>query len=293
MTPEPLLPAHLEYLQLRNQRPRSIRERRLAVLRNNRRMGKPVATATRDDLRQWQATLVHLRPAGQHNEIVHTVQFIKWAHINQHREDDPTPVIVRPRNVHQQLPRPMSDADVGRALLTAPYPERAWIALAAFCGLRCMEIASLARSEVRDNSIPAVLDFVGKGGKRRVVPLPERVLAELKAAGMANRGFLWARMDGQPGPPSAMRVSERINDHLHEQGIDDTAHSLRHRFGTVLYRATKDPFLVARVMGHASTDTTKGYVLVDPYDAAGPVELISRLAGQIDLEPDDPVTPAV
>lgn len=280
MTAEPLLPQHLDYLQLRNQRPRSIRERRLAVLRNGRRMGKPVAEATKDDLKAWQLTLMHLQPAGQHNEIVHTAQFIKWCHVQGFRADDPTPVIVRPRNVHQQLPRPMADSDVGLVLLTAPYPERAWIALAAFCGLRCMEIAALARSEVRDASSPAVLDFVGKGGKRRVVPLPDRVLAELIAAGMAPRGYLWERMDGQPGPPSAMRVSERINAHLHAQGVNETAHALRHRFGTVLYRETRDVLLVARMMGHSSTDTTKGYVLVDPYDAAGPISAISRLAGE-------------
>lgn len=42
-------------------------------------------------------------------------------------------------------------------------------------------------------------------------------------------------------------------------GIAATAHGLRHRFGTKLYEATNDPFLVAQVMGHASTDTTRGY----------------------------------
>jgi integrase len=97
---------------------------------------------------------------------------------------------------------------------------------------------------------------------------------------MGKRGFLWARMDGEPGPPSATRVSERINAHLHGLGITGTAHALRHRFGTVLYRETRDPLLVARVMGHASVDTTKGYLLVDPFDAAAPVELISRLANE-------------
>lgn len=282
MDNEPLLPQHLEYLQFRNQRPRSIRERRLAVMRNNRRVGKPLAYATRDDLKKWQLTIAHLQPAGQHNEIVHTAQFIKWVHTQGYRDDDPTSAIIRPRNVHQQLPRPMADADVGRALLTSPYPERAWIALAAFCGLRCMEIASLARTNVRDRQTPAVLDLIGKGGKQRVIPLPERVLEELRSAGMPDHGraYLWERMDGAPGPPSAMRVSERINAHLHAQGIPETAHSLRHRFGTTLYRATRDPLMVAGVMGHASVDTTKGYILVSPIDAVAPIEAISRLADE-------------
>lgn len=282
MDPEPLLPDHLTHLRLRNQRPRSIRERRLAVMRTNRRLGKPVAEATRDDLHAWQLGLAHLTPAGMHNEIVHTCQYLHWVIDQGYRDDDPTRVIVRPRNVHQQLPRPASDADIGVALLTAPQPLRAWIALAAFCGLRCMEIANMDRAWVRDNQRPAVLDVIGKGGKRRIVPLPARVLEELHAAGMPPRGWLWTRMDGNPGPPSPVRVSERINKHLHQQGIPCTAHALRHRFGTILYRKTRDPLAVAQVMGHASVDTTKGYVLVDPYDAASAIEAISHLATETD-----------
>lgn len=280
MDNEPHLPAHLDHLQMRNQRPRSIRERRLAVMRTNRKLGKPVAEATRDDLRGWQHGLMRLTPAGQHNEITHTVQYLRWAIDAGHRDDDPTRVIVRPRNVHQGLPRPMADADIGRALLSAEHPIRAWVALAAFCGLRCMEIAGLTRESVCDANSPALLHIFGKGGKTRMVPLPPRVLDELVAAGMPSRGYLWSRMDGAAGPPSPVRVSERINSHLHEQGIKGTAHALRHRFGTVLYRQTKDPLLVARVMGHASVDTTKGYILVDPFDAASPVEFASRLAGE-------------
>lgn len=281
MTAEPLLPLHLEYLALRNQAARSIRERRLAVMRTNRRLGKPLAHATEDDLRGWQRQIMHLTPAGQHNEVVHTGQYLKWAYDNGHRADDPRRVIIRPRNVHQSLPHPMSDADVGRALLTAPYPERAWIALGAFCGLRCVEIAKVARADIRDHSSPAMLSVIGKGGKHRMVPLPQRVLDEIAAAGAEPRGYLWARMDGQPGPPSAMRVSERINKHLHEQGVTGTAHALRHRFGTMLYRETRDIALVADVMGHTSTDTTRMYVLADPYDAAAPIAAISRLAGDV------------
>ncbi len=286
-----MLPAHLAFLTMRNQRPRSIRERRLAVMRTNRRLGIAVADATRDDLRAWQASIMHLTPAGQHNEIVHTTQYLRWVIDAGHRDDDPTRVIVRPRNVHQALPRPLSDADIGLALITASYPERAWIALAAFCGLRCMEIAQLARADIRDEQTPAMLDITGKGGKRRIIPLPDRVLSELLEAGLPTRGYCWSRKDGQPGPPSAVRVSERINRHLHEQGITGTAHALRHRFGTMLWRETHDALLVARVMGHSSVDTTKLYVLISPTEAVAPIEMISHLEGSRERSPGGLPTP--
>jgi integrase len=81
-----------------------------------------------------------------------------------------------------------------------------------------------------------------------------------------------------------MRVSERINDHLREVGVAGAAHQLRHRFGTKLYEATRDPFLVATFMGHASIDTTKGYVRISPHAAALPVEQVSRLAVAAELD---------
>lgn len=77
---EPLLAAHLADLQLENQRPRSIRERRLTVLRAARNLGHPVADVTSEELALWQrTTLAHFTPAGMHNDTVHVRQYLHWA----------------------------------------------------------------------------------------------------------------------------------------------------------------------------------------------------------------------
>jgi integrase len=274
---EPRLPAHLDYLRLRNQRPRSIRERRYAVLRAARQLGHPVADVTRAELQAWQlSVLERVTPAGLHNETVHVAQYLRWLVLAGLREEDPTAVLVRPQHLNDRLPRPLADADVAHAMATAGQPERAWIALAAFCGLRCCEIAPLAVEDIVEGTVP-FLRIIGKGGRQRIVPLPVSVLAELRDAGMPRRGHIFTRMDGQPGPPSATRVSERLAKCLREAGVNGTGHQLRHRFGSALYAATKDPYLVAEVMGHRSTETTKGYVAINPSAAAAPMELISRL----------------
>lgn len=67
-----------------------------------------------------------------------------------------------------------------------------------------------------------------------------------------------------------------------------TAHTLRHRFGTRAFAGTRDLLAVSALLGHASTETTRVYVLM-PSDflhaavrAAGtiggvaPVELVER-----------------
>jgi site-specific recombinase XerD len=283
MDAEPLLPQHLDYLVMRDYAATTLDARRRAIMRINRQIGSSVAAASGGQLVAWQSAWLHGGLSGvyRHTVIVHLTQYLRWVVRAGRRADDPTIALVRPRKVHRSLPSPMSDADVGMALLTAPYPERAWIALAAFCGLRCCEIATLARSNICDGHVPPVLDIIGKGSKQRIVPLPDRVLHELLEAGIPRRGNCWNRADGQPGPPSAMRVSARLNEHLREQGITGTAHKMRHRFGTVLYRETKDPLLVARVMGHENIETVKGYILIDPLEAAVPVAAISRLASEL------------
>lgn len=272
---EPLLGAHLNHLRKLNQSVRSQRERRLTVLRVARWLRHPLAEVTRDELAAYQDSQAHLAPASMHNMVVHVRQYLAWLVECEHRTDDPSRGLVRPRNVHQSLPRPMADADIERALAGAEQPLHAWIGLGAFCGLRCMEIAPLKREHIITGGSP-YLRVTGKGNKERVIPLPAALLDEL-LRDFPGRGHLFERMDGRPGPPSAVRVSERINDYLHSIGIADTAHALRHRFGTKLYEATGDPFLVAEVMGHASVDTTKMYVKVLNSRAAGPIEAISRL----------------
>lgn len=278
LTVEPDLDAHLLYLRRRNQMPRSIRERRFTVLRAARALGHPLAVASRDELRCWQESIDHLEPGSQHNAIVHVAQYLKWAATHDVRDDDPSVVLVRPRNLSNALPRPMADSDIRRALDTAPDEDvHAWIGLGAFCGLRCMEMAKVARDEIITGVTNPYLRIVGKGGGERVVNIPSHLLAELQGS-FRPRSHLFARMDGKPGPPSAMRVSERINDHLHAIGIPDTAHALRHRFGTKLYEETLDLALVAEVMGHKSIDTTRMYVRIVAGRAAGPIEAISHLA---------------
>lgn len=39
-----------------------------------------------------------------------------------------------------------------------------------------------------------------------------------------------------------------------------TPHSLRHRYATATYRATNDLFLVSKLLGHDSVETTQRYV---------------------------------
>ena len=50
-----------------------------------------------------------------------------------------------------------------------------------------------------------------------------------------------------------------MNRAIHRLGVEATFHSLRHRYGTLAYQATRDLVAVGRQMGHSSPVTTAIY----------------------------------
>jgi integrase len=147
-----------------------------------------------------------------------------------------------------------------------PQPIRIWLVLAAWCGLRCKEIALLRRECLIEGASPPILmilpDATKGRGRGRAVPLCDFAIDELRAAAaeMARAGFLWRRPDGRPYTPG--QVSHLIACALRELDVIATAHMARHWFGTECYRAKRDLRGVQELMGHADPATTALYTLV-------------------------------
>jgi integrase/recombinase XerC len=180
------------------------------------------------------------------------------------RADDPTVTIVRPR-LRRSLPRPMSSDDLAVAIAMAEPQMRAFLVLASFAGLRCMEIAHLEREHVLETWEPTMLRIVGKGERERMVPMHSLVWAALRTVGMPSRGRVFRNRHGQP--MSASAVSQRINQYLHDIGITATAHQMRHWFGTRTYQATRDLRAVQELLGHSTPTVTAAYAAFDPIQA--------------------------
>lgn len=269
---EPLLTLHLASVAP-SLAPRSLVARRLTVLRVARKLGHPVATTTYPALLEWQIAHSYLARASMSAALSHLGGYLSWAAAAGHRSGgNPVARLYRPRHAHTRDPRPMPECDVARALERADPVMHAWIGLGAFCGLRCMEIAAVSRADILDG--PRIR-IHGKGSKVRVVRLPARLHAELAA--FPDRGNLWRDRAGDIYTPP--KVSRTINTYLRGIGVDGTAHMLRHRFGTQLYRACRDVVAVQHAMGHASVETTMCYVRhVGDVATDDAIEAISVLA---------------
>jgi integrase len=117
----------------------------------------------------------------------------------------------------------------------------------------------------------------GKGGRSRIVPLPQPI-AEVLAAQLARRAhtgpLIEARdHDGQPtgrhlAPGS---VSKLVSRWAHEQGLGFSAHQLRHSYATLLFEQSggHDLHVISRLLGHSHSGTTERvYVNGASLDAA-------------------------
>lgn len=259
VTPE-LLAEHLAWCRLKNLRPSTVEQRRRTLVRVQRAVRTDLLVVTAPELEAWYAAVaVKVLPESRAADLSHVRQFYGWLQRTERRVDNPTLNLVRPR-VNRRLPRPASEADVEYAISRAPERIKPWLCLAAYAGFRAMEIANLRRDDIMDTQVPQMLVVSdGKGGKQRVVPLAESVLTALRGHGLPARGWVFPRLDGQPGPNKPWLISSYSNEYFDSIGLDITLHQLRHRFGTRIYAESNDLRVTQELMGHSSPTTTAGY----------------------------------
>jgi site-specific recombinase XerD len=267
-----LVEDHLRHLTRRNLRPSTIAQRRRALSRLGRRFD--LARVTTEDIEDWLDRR-DLQPEGRATEISHLRGFYKWAVAEGRLEKDPTIKLVRPR-VHRRLPHPISEGDLAMAVELAPWPIRAMLMLAAFAGLRAIEIAGLRGEHVMiDRGVILVAD--GKGGGMASVPIPPPLVPTLRD--LPRSGPCFRLSDGRQ--TAAHNVSHWCNDYLHGLGISDTLHSLRHRYGTQAYVATgRDLRATQELLRHSTPVSTSIYTWVDPGRLAESVAKIPAVGAQ-------------
>ena len=237
----------------------TIYARRRLLVRLAEALPVPLLDADAAALASWRAGLaVENETVRQY--VSHAHQFYAWAAAENLLSGNPAARLPVPRRL-RRLPRPIGEDDLFALLELAPRRIRPWLVLAGWCGLRAKEIALLRRECVLDTlPQPMLLIATGatKGSRERIVPMSAFVRAEL-AGHLPASGWVFPRADGQAGPNTAQRVSKLANRFLHECGVTETLHQLRHRFGTQAYQARYDLRAVQELMGHAKPETTAGY----------------------------------
>ena len=152
------------------------------------------------------------------------------------------------------------------------FRDLAIVALMLLDGLRSCEVLQL---QLEDLSLPqAQLRVLGKGDKRRVLPLPAETLQVLEnylhlERPLTNSPALFVSLKGcQRGHPmTAAGLRSLFRHHrLRSRVPQANPHRLRHTFGTDMVRAGISLPALMHLMGHADIQTTMLYVQLAPED---------------------------
>jgi integrase/recombinase XerC len=145
--------------------------------------------------------------------------------------------------------------------------DRAMALLMLLGGLRAGEVRALLLSDV-DQGLRRVR-ITGKGGRQRVVPVDGAFFAELATYLRAERPagchtlecFVVLRGPTAGGPLTEAGLRRIFRSHRATAGTPRVRpHRLRHTYGTQLAAAGIDLLVLRELMGHASPETTAGYV---------------------------------
>ncbi len=140
--------------------------------------------------------------------------------------------------------------------------------LAAELGLRRGEVARVHSRDVLDDDGGWSLLVHGKGNRDRVVPMPDPLADAIRSR---PAGYLFPGDDD--GHLSPKRVGALVSGLL-PPGV--TMHALRHRFATRAYTVGRDLFAVQELLGHASPDVTRRYVLTTQAEMRATVRALER-----------------
>jgi integrase/recombinase XerD len=150
-----------------------------------------------------------------------------------------------------------------------PDPAFTILKLLPHTGLRISEACNMLQADVQRHRDRTVFTVLGKGNKKRVVPLSDAahaILQEYLRANLAetqNSRFLF------PSPhrasasvqPQTVRVHLRsVRGHLPGEAREVTPHVLRHTFATNLLESGVDIKVLQTLLGHTSITTTQKYL---------------------------------
>jgi site-specific recombinase XerD len=226
--------------------------------------------------------------------------FFAWLTAVAYISRDPWPAVAAPTALpgpapQQELTRRLSNEAWQKlqacvASMPSPARERAdallWLAITT--GLRRTELVSVTTDQLysrprKHGGIRWMLNVLGKGGKWRVVPMPDATMDRLKAwwvrLGMPSCPTdlpagtpLVGRLDGQPLTSSGVAqlvvsLLQRGQAACRETGdweaaqvlTKATTHWLRHTSGGMLGDAGVPPSQIHQLLGHASIATTSIY----------------------------------
>jgi site-specific recombinase XerD len=250
--------------------------------------GKSPDQLSEAELRQYFLYLKNDKRASR-SSCTQVLSALKFLYEQTLRRKWPILDFIRPAPQHK-LPVILSVEEV-RCILASLRQEHYRVCLSTIygCGLRLLEGVQL---QVRDIDSSRMMLHVrgGKGNKDRYIPLPERVLAQLRHYWRQHRHPLWLfpawtsfNRASATQPMDVSGVQRAFRAALTESGLAKPAsvHTLRHSYATHLLEAGVNLRQIQSYLGHDSLSTTARYTHLTQAGAANAVAIINQVMADL------------
>ena len=216
---------------------------------------------TRRHIERWLEQGGHA-PATKRTHLSIVRAFFDWCIDQGYVRVNPTNGVRKVRQP-RTVPRALKAAEVAKALQLADTRGRAIMTLMVQEGLRAQEVSGL---EVGDVDLDAGTLFVrkGKGGHERVLPLLDearQAVSNYLAECPPNGAGALIRSNRDPGQGLTPHyISHLVGGWLHEAGVKDAGHALRHTMASDMLERGANIRNVQFALGHANLNSTQRYL---------------------------------
>jgi len=281
---------HLTNLTLQGKRPATIDAYSRAVRRISSFFDRTPDTLTKADLKYYFAQLLQTHSWSIIKLDRNGLQFFyrytlerEWEWLS----------IVKPPQV-KRIPDIITNKQIG-LLISHTYSLRYQVFFLVLysMGLRLSEALSLTVNDI-DSQTMQVHIRNGKGGKDRLVPLPERTLHALRYYWKIHRHpvLLFPRFGKKKqlivddAPMDKSGVQKALKKVISELGIKKSIspHSLRHCFATHLLEQGVDLRSLQILLGHNNLNTTARYTQLTAPKQKNNVEALNQLTDQLQID---------
>lgn len=271
-----LLPEYIEYLRHERRLSESTLTAYVSDLRQLARfLNREVGDISRDDVRSFMRDLSRrgLSTTTIRRRVHGFSTFWNWLMLTNRADENIAKLITLPKQ-QRKVPDWLDATELERWVNT-PAPGSTWKIrhrnmtawrTLAWLGLRRSELLKLQIEHVRLEDREVIIRNP-KGGKDRVMPLPERLVADVvkQIGDRTGSEYLFASQAGKRWGKEYFY--QAFHAHVVACGLADreiTPHTLRHTFATQLIREGVDLSTVSRLLGHKDIKTTMIYIQHDP-----------------------------
>ncbi|MFX0013749.1 MAG: site-specific tyrosine recombinase/integron integrase [Promethearchaeota archaeon] len=231
--------------------------------------GKSFEEITTMDLRRF---FLHLKRDKEyaarslHRKICALKSFFKFLKKEGVITTNPTENIESPK-IPKSLPKTITIEETMQLLGTPDNPrDKAILYLLYGTGMRVSELTNLNIEQI-DLKEKIIHIVGGKGGKDRIIPLPNGIIKILEdyittRENTQDPALILNRSGNRLTPRSVQRIVKKYKEAADLLERDVTPHTLRHAFATHLLSNAVDIRIIQELLGHASLSTTQLYTHV-------------------------------